>query len=119
MLQRLGCYAEISDWLDIRLAQVIEVQVELSAPKRVYRLTVDFDRFGTRISVGGFTDHAPEEIRGKKVLGVLNFAPRTIGTVASEVLILGVQHPTAESGGATFVTPMSDVKIGGRPQFSG
>jgi tRNA-binding protein len=102
------------DRLDIRLGQVLEVQVEPSASKRAYRLTVDFGKFGKHTSVGRFTGHAPAEITGKKVLGVLNIAPRTIGTVVSEVLILGVQFPRAESGEATFITPMADAKIGGK-----
>ena len=105
---------ETFDRLDIRLGQVIDVQVEPSAPKRAYRLTVDFGKFGKRTSVGRFTGHTPEEIKGKKVLGVLNFAPRRIGTAVSEVLILGVQFPKAESGEATFITPMVDAKIGGK-----
>ncbi len=93
---------------------MVDVQVEPSAPKRAYRLTVDFGKFGKRISIGRFTHHAPEEIRGKKVLGVLNFAPRPIGNAVSEVLILGVQFPKADSGEATFITPMADAKIGGK-----
>jgi tRNA-binding protein len=105
---------ETFDRLDIRLGQVIDVQVEPSAPKRAYRLTVDFGKFGKRTSVGRFTGHTPEEIKGKKVLGVLNFAPRMMGTAESEVLILGVQFPRAESGEATFITPMADAKIGGK-----
>ena len=48
------------------------------------------------------------------MLGVLNFEPRPIGDVVSEVLILGVQFPKADSGEATFVAPMADAKIGGK-----
>jgi tRNA-binding protein len=105
---------ETFDRLDIRLGQVVDVHVEPSDPKRAYRLTVDFGKFGKRTSVGRFTGHTPEEIKGKKVLGVLNFAPRMIGTAVSEVLILGVQFPKAESGEATCITPMADAKIGGK-----
>jgi tRNA-binding protein len=45
---------------------------------------------------------------------VLNFEPRSIGSAVSEVLILGVQYPKAESGEATFITPASQAKIGGK-----
>lgn len=105
---------ETFDKLEIRLGQVIDVQIEPSAPKEAYRLTLDFGKFGRRTSVGRFTKHSMEEIKGKKVLGVLNFEPRTIGDVVSEVLILGVQFPKADSGEATFITPMADAKIGGK-----
>lgn len=102
------------DRLEIRLGQVIDVQEELSAPKPAYKLTVDFGKYGKRISVGRFTHHNIEEIKGKKVLGVLNFEPRKIGSCISDVLILGVQYPKAESGEATFIVPLADAKIGGK-----
>jgi tRNA-binding protein len=102
------------DKLEIRLGLIVEVQPEPSAPKTAYRLTVDFGKFGRRVSVGRFTKHAIEEIKGRKVLGLLNFEPRQIGDVVSEVLILGVQYPKADSGEATFIVPMADAKIGGK-----
>lgn len=102
------------DKLEIRLGQIIDIQPEPSAPKAAYRLTVDFGKFGRRVSVGRFTKHAIEELKGRKVLGVLNFAPRQIGDVVSEVLILGVQYPKADSGEATPLVPLADAKIGGK-----
>lgn len=105
---------ETFDKLEIRLGQIVDIQPEPSAPKAAFRLTVDFGKFGRRVSVGRFTGHAIEELKGQKVLGVLNFGPRQIGDVISEVLILGVQYPKAESGEATPVVPMADAKIGGK-----
>ena len=53
-------------------------------------------------------------MKDRLVLGVLNFEPRQMGTVASEVHILGVQYPKAESGEATFVSPAVIAKIGSK-----
>lgn len=105
---------ETFDKLEIRSGRVISVEEALSAPKKAYTLKVDFGKFGIRTSVGRFTQHAPEEIKGKLVLGVLNFSPRKIGDVTSDVLILGVQYPKADSGEATFITPATEAKIGGK-----
>lgn len=105
---------ETFDKLDIRLGQIVDIQPEPSAPKTAYRLTVDFGKFGRRTSVGRFARHTIEEMKGRKVLGVLNFAPRQIGDIVSEVLILGVQYPKADSGEATPLIPMVDAKIGGK-----
>jgi len=102
------------DRLEIRLGQIVDAALEPSAPKPAYRLTVDFGKFGRRVSVGRFTKHSAEELKGKKVLGVLNFGARTIGAVESEVLILGVQYPKADSGEATPICPLADAKIGGK-----
>jgi tRNA-binding protein len=101
--------------LDIRLGRVLSVEPEPTAPKPAYRLTVDFGKFGRRTSVGRFTQHAAADLKGALVLGVLNFEPRQIGETLSEVLILGVQFPAADSGEATFLTPANPAaKIGGK-----
>lgn len=105
---------ETFDKLEIRLGRVISVEEEPSVPKKAYRLKIDFGKFGIKTSVGRFTQHSPEEVLNKLVLGVLNFEPRQIGDVTSEVLILGVQYPKADSGEATIITPVADAKIGGK-----
>jgi tRNA-binding protein len=105
---------ETFDKLEIRLGRVISVEEEPTAPKKAYKMKVDFGKFGIRTSIGRFTQHTPEEILDKLVLGILNFEPRQIGDTTSEVLILGVQYPKADSGEATFITPAANAKIGGK-----
>lgn len=105
---------ETFDKLEIRLGRVIAVEEAPSAPKKAYKLKIDFGKFGIKTSVGRFTQHQPEEIKGKLILAILNFAPRQIGDTLSEVLTLGVQFPKAESGEATFITPSAEAKIGGK-----
>lgn len=105
---------ETFDKLEIRLGRVISVELEDQAPKKAYRLKIDFGKFGIKTSVGRFTQHPPEAILNRLVLGVLNFEPRQIGSTISEVLILGVQYPKADSGEATIITPIADAKIGGK-----
>jgi len=105
---------ETFDRLEIRLGRVLSAQIEPSSPKRAYRMEIDFGKFGKKTSVGRFTQHAQEELVGQLVLGVLNFEPRQVGETVSEVLVLGVQYPKAESGEATFLSPAAEAKIGGK-----
>ena len=100
--------------LDIRLGKVMEVELETRTHKPTYKMTIDFGKYGTRISYGRFTNHPMAEVKGRLVLGVLNFEPRQMGPVTSEVLVLGVQYPKAESGEATFITPVANGKIGSK-----
>lgn len=100
--------------LDIRVGRVIEVEPEGRTPKPTYRMLVDFGKFGRRTSYGRFTCHPVEEVKDRLVLGVLNFEPRQMGPVVSEVLIIGVQYPKMESGEATFVSPAAHAKIGSK-----
>ena len=76
------------DKLEIRIGRVISVEEEPAAPKKSYKLKIDFGKFGIRTSVGRFAQHSPEEIKGKLVMGILNFPQRQIGDTTSEVLTL-------------------------------
>lgn len=105
---------ETFDKLEIRLGRILSVEIESTAPKKAYRMKIDFGKFGIKTSVGRFTLHSPEEMKDQLVLGILNFAPRQIGDTLSEVLILGVQYPKADSGEATFITPSAPAKMGGK-----
>jgi tRNA-binding protein len=105
---------EAFDKLDIRLGCILSIEPAEGAAKPAYVIKADFGRFGVRTSVGRFTKHSREELVGKRILGVLNFEPRQVGTTTSEFLCLGVQYPKADSGEATPVTPLVDAKIGSK-----
>ena len=100
--------------LDIRIGRIIDASLESRTHKPTYKMTIDFGKFGKRISYGRFTKHPVEEVKDRLVLGVLNFESRKMGPVTSEVLVLGVQYPKAESGEATFVSPVVNAKIGSK-----
>ena len=105
---------ETFDKLEIRLGRILSVTLADNAHKKSYVIKADFGKFGQRMSVGRFTEHTPEELVGKSILGVLNFEARQMGDVVSEFLCLGVQYPKADSGEATIVMPLADAKIGGK-----
>lgn len=107
-------FDESFEKLDIRVGRVVDVSLESQTHKPTYKMIVDFGKYGQRISYGRFTQHSIEEVKNRLVLGVLNFEPRQIGPVTSEVLILGVQFPKADSGEATFVSPAVDAKVGSK-----
>ena len=107
-------FDESFEKLDIRVGRIIDVSLETQTLKPTYKMTVDFGKYGIRVSYGRFTQHPVEEVKNRLVLGVLNFEPRQMGTVISEVLILGVQFPKADSGEATFVSPAVEAKVGSK-----
>ncbi|MEM9271314.1 MAG: tRNA-binding protein, partial [Pseudomonadota bacterium] len=55
--------------------------------------------------------YTPESLAGKQVIGVVNFPPRQIGPVRSEVLILGLAD---EAGGIVLLGPDHAVPNGAR-----
>ncbi len=100
--------------LDIRVGRVVEAETCEATPKPTYKMVIDFGKFGRRTSYGRFTAHPLDEVLGRLVLAVLNFPPRPMGDVISEVLVLGVQYPGRDSGEATFVSPAVNAKIGSK-----
>ena len=113
-LKPIVSFEESFGKLDIRVGKIIAAEIERGTQKPTYRMVIDFGKFGKRVSYGRFTLHPIEEVKGRLVLGVLNFAPREMGFVVSEVLVIGVQYPKAESGEATFVSPAVNAKIGSK-----
>ena len=113
-LKPIVSFEESFDKLDIRVGRVIEVELETSTHKPTYKMTIDFGKYGKRISYGRFTQHPIEEVKDRLVLGVLNFEPKKMGDVVSEALVIGVQYPKAESGEATFVSPAVAAKVGSK-----
>ncbi len=113
-IKPMTTFSESFDKLDIRLGVIIAAELETSTQKNTYKMTIDFGKFGTRTSYGRFTQHPLAEVIGRRVMAVLNFGPRQMGPVTSEVLVLGVQYPKAESGEATFISPAVDAKLGSK-----
>ena len=99
--------------VDIRVGQVVTAEAFPEARKPAFKLTIDFGPdIGVKRSSAQITRHYTlEQLTGRKVAAVVNFAPRQIGPFMSEVLTLG--FPDAE-GEVVLVGVDRDAVIGGR-----
>lgn len=99
--------------IDIRVGRILAAEVFKEARRPAYKLRIDFGpEIGERRSSAQITEnYTVEELVGRLVLGVVNFPPKQIGPMRSEVLTLGV--PDA-AGHVVLVAPDKDAVVGGR-----
>jgi tRNA-binding protein len=98
--------------VDMRVGRVLEVHDFPEARRPAWKLTIDFgEEIGIKRSSAQITNYAREELEGRRVVAVVNFAPRQIGPFMSEVLCLGASD---DEGRIILLAPDSDVPLGAR-----
>jgi tRNA-binding protein len=99
--------------VDIRVGTIVEAHEFPQARKPAFRLVIDFGAgLGRRTSSAQITEHYTlDDLVGRQVAAVVNFPPRQIGPMMSEVLTLG--FPDAD-GRVVLVGPSVPVPDGGR-----
>jgi tRNA-binding protein len=97
--------------VDIRKGTIVAAEPFPEARKPAYKLTIDFGpAVGLKKSSAQITDHyGLEDLVGRAVMGVVNFPPRQIGPMRSEVLVLGFAD---EQGRIVLASPSHPVPDG-------
>lgn len=99
--------------IDIRIGRIVEAHIFPEARNPAYLLMIDFgDEIGVRKSSAQITElYTPQALIGKQVAAVVNFPPRQIGPVRSQVLTLGFHNA---DGHVVLFSPDQTVPNGAR-----
>ena len=98
--------------VDMRVGRVVTVEDFPEARKPALKLTIDFGpELGTKRSSAQITNYTRDELEGRLVVAVVNFPPRQIGPVRSEVLCLGASD---DEGRVILLAPDTPVPLGSR-----
>ena len=99
--------------VDIRVGTIVEAAPFPEARKPSLKLVIDFGpEIGRKKSSAQIAKHyQPAALIGQQVAAVLNFPPRQIGPMMSEVLTLGFPD---EEGAVVLIGPSRKVPDGGR-----
>ncbi len=99
--------------VDVRVGTIVAVEDFPEARKPAYRLQIDFGpQIGMRKTSAQVTvNYSRETLMGRQVAAVINFPPRQIGPMMSEVLTLGFPD---ENGEVVLAAVDRPVPNGGR-----
>jgi len=99
--------------VDIRVGTVVAAEPHPDARKPALKLVIDFGPvIGRKTSSAQITEHyQPDSLVGRQAAAVVNFPPRQIGRVMSEVLTLGFAD---EKGAVVLFKPDIPVPNGSR-----
>lgn len=98
--------------VDIRVGQILEVTDNSKAKQPAYLLKIDLGELGQKTSSAQITDHySKEDLIGKQVIAVVNFPPKRVAGIKSEVLVLAA---VCKTQGTVLLQPERLVENGTR-----
>lgn len=96
----------------MRVGRVLTIESFPEARLPAWKLRIDFGpELGTKLSSARVTNYSPQQLEGRLVVAVVNFPPKQIGPVRSEVLVLGAVD---QDGEVRLLAPDGEPALGAR-----
>lgn len=104
---------DFSDWekINLRVGEIIKVE-DIEGADKLWKLTINLGN-ETRIVCAGIKKHySKEELEGKKIILLVNLAPRKLKGIMSEGMILAAVNE--DENKVVLLSPESDIEIGSK-----
>lgn len=96
--------------VDMRAGTILEARPNQKARKPAYVLKIDFGELGIKTSSAQLTEnYRASELVGKQIIAVVNFPPKRIAGIKSEVLVLGA---VSDQTGTVLLEPERAIEPG-------
>lgn len=98
--------------VDVRVGTILTAILNPKARQPAYVLTVDFGPLGIKTTSAQITqNYSPESLIGQQIVAVVNFSPKFVAGIKSEVLVLAA---VSERGGTVLLQPNLAVENGAK-----
>ena len=98
--------------VDMRVGRIVAVEDFPEARVPAWKLEIDFGpEIGSRRSSAQITNYSRDQLEGSLVVAVVNFPPKRIGPLLSEVLVLGALD---DELGVVLLRPDREAALGDR-----
>lgn len=99
--------------LDMRVAQIKNVE-DIEGADKLYKLSVYLgEDIGERTLCAGIKEHySKDELKGKKIIVLVNLAPRKLRGIESQGMLLATSTKNHEK--VILLSPEKDIEIGSK-----
>lgn len=99
--------------VDLRVGEIKNVE-EIEGADKLWKLSVDLgNKIGERTICAGIKEYySKEELMNKKIIVVVNLAPRTMRGIESQGMLLAVSDK--EKKNVVLISPEKDIELGSR-----
>lgn len=98
--------------LDLRVGTILKADLLKETNKPSYLLEIDFGKLGIKGSIAQITTlYKPNELVGRQIIAVVNFPPKRISGIKSEVLVLGAN---SDDEAVVLLEPQKNIPNGAK-----
>ena len=96
--------------LDLRVAEIVKVE-DVEGADKLYKISVDLGKTGKRTICAGLKPYySKEDLEGKKIIMLVNLAPRKMKGITSEGMLLAAVSRNTEKDEVVLISPEKDIE---------